>query len=271
MSETTRGMWDLGGKTAVVIGGSKMLGKDMASAFAEAGASVVVTSRTAEAAEEAAQTLSMLYNVEALGVALDVRSYTSITEAATRTHAFTGRIDVLVNNAGGGSGSASGDLLTRPVEAIEDMIATNLTGTLLCCKAFGAAMIKQNSRDGAIINIASIAGLVGRDRRMYANGGVEQQPIDYAAAKAGVIGLSRDLAAAWAPYGIRVNSISPGGFGPRRLPATFVDEYADRTPLGRMGADGFDIKGAALFLASNASSYVTGHNLVVDGGFSAWR
>lgn len=271
MTKSHRDMWDLAGKTAVVIGGSRMLGYDMAVAFAEAGASIVVTSRSEEAAQSAALELRTQYGVEALGLALDVRNYTSIVDSAALAQGLTGRIDVLVNNAGGGSGSASGDLLSRPVEVIEEMIATNLTGTLLCCKAFGTLMVRQDPSDGAIINIASIAGVVGRDRRMYSSGGVEQQPIDYAAAKAGIIGMSRDLAAAWSTYGIRVNSISPGGFGPRKLPRGFVEEYAHRTPLGRMGEDGHDIKGAALFLASDASSYVTGHNLVVDGGFSAWR
>ncbi|PYI39409.1 gluconate 5-dehydrogenase [Arthrobacter psychrolactophilus] len=271
MSDSIRDLWDLTGKTAVVIGGSKLLGYDMAAAFAEAGATVVVSSRNAASAVSAAETLAEKYNVATLGLAVNVQDYASIENAAADAIAFAGRIDVLVNNAGGGSGNASGDLLQRPVTVIEDMIATNLTGTLLCCKAFGAKMIEQSPSGGAVINIASIAGLVGRDRRMYSNGGVEQQPIDYAAAKAGVIGLSRDLAAAWAQFAVRVNSISPGGFGPRQLPNAFADEYATRTPLGRMGIDGQDIKSSALFLASEASAYITGHNLVVDGGFSSWR
>jgi len=129
-------------------------------------------------------------------------------------------------------------------------------------------MAQQHS--GKIINVASVAGLVGRDRRMYDRNGMNQQPVDYAAAKAGVIGMTRDLAAVLAPYGVCVNSISPGGFE-RGQPEGFVRDYADRTPLGRMGRDGIDIKAAALFLASSASDYITGHNLVVDGGFSTWQ
>ena len=126
-------------------------------------------------------------------------------------------------------------------------------------------------RAGKIINIASMAGLIGRDRRMYARNGMKGQPIDYAAAKAGVIGMTKDLAGLLSPMGICVNSISPGGFQRPDHPEGFVRDYSDRTPLGRMGRDGLDLKGAALFLASPASDYVTGHNLVVDGGFSLWH
>ncbi len=126
-------------------------------------------------------------------------------------------------------------------------------------------------RQGKIISIASIAALVGRDRRIYERNGLNGQPIDYAAAKAGVLGMTRDLAAVLSPWGICVNAISPGGFERDDMPRGFVRDYSDRTPLGRMGRDGVDIKGAALFLASSASDYVTGHNLVVDGGFSLWR
>ncbi len=126
-------------------------------------------------------------------------------------------------------------------------------------------------RKGRIINIASIAGLVGRDRRLYQRNQIKEQAVDYAAAKAGVIGLTRDLAAVLAPDGINVNAISPGGFAREDLPSSFVRDYSERTPLGRMGADESDLSGAVVFLAAPASAYITGHNLVVDGGFSIWR
>ena len=124
---------------------------------------------------------------------------------------------------------------------------------------------------GRIINIASIAGIVGRDRRMYHRAGKTEQPADYAAAKGGIIALTRDLAAVMAPYGVNVNCISPGGFDKGDLPEEFVRLYSDRTPLARMGRFGQDIAGAALFLAGDGSGYITGHNLVVDGGFSVWQ
>jgi NAD(P)-dependent dehydrogenase (short-subunit alcohol dehydrogenase family) len=124
---------------------------------------------------------------------------------------------------------------------------------------------------GKIINIGSVAGLVGRDRSMYRKNNKMEQPIDYAASKAGVIGMTTDLAAFMAPYGVYVNCISPGGFDKGDLPEGFVKSYSNATALGRMGRMGLDIKGAALFLASQASDYVTGHNLIVDGGFSIWK
>jgi NAD(P)-dependent dehydrogenase (short-subunit alcohol dehydrogenase family) len=113
--------------------------------------------------------------------------------------------------------------------------------------------------------------LVGRDRRMYQRNQMKGQPIDYAAAKAGIIGMTKDLAGLLTPMGICVNAISPGGFQRPTHSPGFVRDYSDRTPAGRMGRDGIDLKGAALFLASAASDYVTGHNLVVDGGFSIWQ
>ena len=124
---------------------------------------------------------------------------------------------------------------------------------------------------GKIINIASVAGMLGRDRRMYRESGLKGKTVDYAASKAGVIGLTLDLAGLLSPLGVHVNAISPGGFDNDNLPDRFVELYSDSTPLGRMGEMGRDIKGAALFLASAASDYITGHNLVVDGGFSMWK
>ena len=125
-------------------------------------------------------------------------------------------------------------------------------------------------RSGKIINIASIAGLLGRDRKMYERNHMLGQPVDYAGAKAGVIGMTKDLAALMAPQGVYVNVISPGGFN-RDLSDGFVQDFSERTALGRMGRDGIDLKGAILFLASAASDYVVGQNLVVDGGFEIWH
>ncbi|HUV08263.1 MAG TPA: SDR family oxidoreductase, partial [Spirochaetia bacterium] len=180
-----------------------------------------------------------------------------------------GRIDVLVNNAGGGSGAGECNLLKRKPEDAAGLISTNLIGALFCCQEVSRFMIERGS--GKIINIASVAGLVGRDRKMYQRNKKSEQPIDYAASKAGVIGMTRDLAGLLSPSGIYVNAISPGGFDKGELPEGFVRDYAAETPLGRMGKLEQDIKGAILFLASSASDYVTGHNLVVDGGFSIWK
>ena len=260
-------MFGLKGKTAVVTGASQWLGFDIASVFAEAGAAVIVSSRDLLKAEETAAGLAKVYDVETKGLKLELKDHASIVAFFEVARAWKGGIDVLVNNAGGGSGKSLGNILLRAPEDEESMLKINLLGVLFCCQE--AAKIMSAQKGGSIINIASMAGLVGRDRRMYEKSGMKGQPVDYAAAKAGVIGLSRDLAAALGPYGVRVNSISPGGFEkPGDLPERFLKDYANGTMLGRWGKMGTDIKGAALFLASAASDYVTGHNLVVDGGFS---
>ena len=260
--------FSLKGQVAVVTGGARTLGLDMAGALAEAGANLVITSRTLDSAERAAAELGASHGVEVLPLQLDVRDYEQVAEMARAAAAWKGRIDVLINNAGGGGGQGSTDLFLRSPQDIDDLIATNMTGTLYCCKEVGRRMAEQGS--GKIINIASIAGMVGRDRSIYHRTGLAQQPVDYAAAKAGVIGLTKDLAAYLAPHGVYVNAISPGGFE-RGQPQAFVEAYSERTALGRMGRDGIDLKAAALFLASSASDYVTGENLVVDGGFSIWH
>ena len=256
-------------RVALVIGGARDLGYDMAEALASAGADVVITSRDAAVAKKAAAKLAKDFGIKTRGLALDHRQSASVSRIFGDVAGWQGHIDIVVNNAGGGSGQGPCHLFERAPEDVEDMIATNLTGALHCCQAAGRLMAKQ--KQGKIINVASVAALVGRDRRVYARNGLKGQPIDYAAAKAGVIGMTQDLAGLLSPFGICVNAISPGGFERESMPNGFVAEYSDRTPLGRMGRDGIDLKGACLFLASAASDYVTGHNLVVDGGFSLWR
>ncbi len=262
-------LFRLDGKTALVTGGASFLGFDIASALAEAGCAVCVTSRDLAKAEAAATGLAAAHGVNTIGLSLDVRDDASIARMADQAAAALGGIDILVNNSGGGAGKSLSVLTARDIADIRDVIDTNLTGTILVTRSVVPGMIARGT--GRIINLGSIAGLVGRDRRIYEGAGMKGQPVDYAAAKAGIIGLTRDLAGWLSPQGINVNTISPGGFGPRDLPADFVAGYGDKTPLGRMGRDGIDIKGAALFLASAASDYVTGHNLVVDGGFSNWK
>jgi len=262
-------MFRLEGKVALIIGGSRHLGYDMAEAVAEAGAQVIVTSRNAKDAEQAAKSLARDFGVETTSFALDQTDTERVAEVVTQAAAWKNRLDILINNAGGGSGGGACHLLERDPGDVECLIATNLTGTLHCCQAAAGIMVPQGS--GKIINVSSVAALVGRDRRLYERNGLKGQAIDYAAAKAGVLGMTRDLAGLLSPHGICVNAISPGGFERPDMPPGFVKDYSERTPLGRMGRDGVDLKGAALYLASSASDYVTGQNLVVDGGFSIWR
>lgn len=262
-------MFELNGKVALLTGACKWLGRDMAEVFAEHGCNIILTSRSAQKAQEAADEIAAKYHVEAIGLELDVNSIESIEAMAEAAHNWKGRIDILVNNAGGGSGASEGHIFDRSYEDIQNMINTNLTGVIFMCKAVGRYM--KEARSGKIINIGSIAGLVGRERGMYYKSNKMEQPVDYAAAKGGVISFTRDLAAVMAPFGVNVNCISPGGFDKGDLPDEFVRRYSERTAVGRMGTMGVDLKGAALFLATDASDYVIGQNIVVDGGFTIWH
>ena len=257
-------MYNLQGQTAVIIGGARDLGYDIAEILASAGCDLALTSRNQQRAEAAAERLRDEYGCRVEGAALDICDPAQVAACAERMPAA----DVLVNNAGGGLDLHPTAFFDRDPAHIAQLIDTNLTGMLYCCQAFGRAMAARGS--GSIINIASIAGLCGRDRRIYDETGLPEQPIEYAAAKAGVIGATRDLAGLLSPLGVRVNAISPGGFE-RGQPQVFVDAYSRATPMGRMGRDGVDLKGAALFLASAASAYITGQHLTVDGGFSMWK
>lgn len=262
-------LFDLTGKVFLVIGGARHLGRDMATALAEAGADGMITSRTAESAKQTAEELSTSLGKRIIGQPLDANDESQIEEAVAACMKAFGRIDILVNNVGGGAGrkGISSRIEERQMEDWLSIQNANVTAPYFVCKHVIPVMRKQKS--GVIINIASIAGIVGRDRRVYVDGMLAQS-VDYAAVKAAIIGLTRDLAAYLGEDGIRVNSISPGGFQ-RGQPQGFVDRYSDKTILRRMGTDGVDLKGAVVFLASNASAYVTGHNLVVDGGFTVWQ
>lgn len=269
MKKSVHDMFEMKGRVAVVTGAAGGLGYDIAEALAEYGCNLVITSRDAQKASYAASLISEEYGVEAIGLALDQRRYDSCSEMMARVIEHFGRIDILVNNAGGGSGAGECNFLLRDPESIQNMIDTNLTGALFCSQLASRHMAEQKS--GAIINIGSIAGVVGRCRDMYHKANKMEQPIEYAAAKGGVIAMTRDLAAFMAPYGVTVNCISPGGFDKGELAKSFIDAYSERTPLGRMGRMKSDLLGAVVFLASDAASYVTGQNVVVDGGFSSCK
>ncbi|HRE84377.1 MAG TPA: SDR family oxidoreductase [Opitutaceae bacterium] len=261
--------FDLTGRVFLIVGGAQFLGRDMATALSEAGAEGIITSRDLSRAEKTAKEISERSGRTVRGWMLDACDESAIQSVLKRVEQEFGRLDILVNNVGGGAGSMtqSTALETRSLEAWELLQRTNVTAPFLVCKH--AAPLMKRQRTGSIINIASIAGLVGRDRRVYPKE-MAAQSIDYAAAKGAVIAMTRDLAALFGPFGVRVNVISPGGFE-RGQPPAFIQAYSAKVPLGRMGRDGHDLCGPVLFLASDASAYVTGHNLVVDGGFTAWQ
>lgn len=209
MHEEIRELFDLSGKVALITGGARHLGLDAASVLAAAGCRVALTSREITSAEETAARLAQTYEVETLPLALDHTDSAHVEEAVRLTVSRFGRIDILVNNAGGGTPrSGTATLIERDPEDIRAFIELNLTGVLYCCRAVGKVMAEQGY--GKIISIASVAGLIGRDRRVYERSRMTAQAVEYAAAKAGVIAMTRDLAGYLSPLGICVNAISPG-------------------------------------------------------------
>jgi NAD(P)-dependent dehydrogenase (short-subunit alcohol dehydrogenase family) len=262
-------LFDLTGQVAFITGGARNLGFDMALALAEAGADVCITSRKPADAAESARQIAEATGRRALAVQLDVAIEDQVISAVDRCLAEFGQIDILVNNAGNVvSTPENAPIHKRPFEDWMNTIDSNLNGTFLCSKhVLAKSMIPR--RTGKIINIGSICGMVGRDRRVYEGTSMGGATIDYEAAKGGVIAMTRDMAVYLAQYGIRVNCISPGGFF-RNQPEPFVKAYSAATPMGRMGIDGLEMKGAVVFFASEASSYITGQNLALDGGFTSW-
>jgi NAD(P)-dependent dehydrogenase (short-subunit alcohol dehydrogenase family) len=262
-------LFDLSGKVALVTGGARNLGYDMALALAEAGADVAITSRQLADAQKSARTIAQATGRRAFGVECDVRVEAQVEAMVDAVLAEFGQIDVLINNAGNVlSTPQNKPLEQRPVEDWEFTVDVNLKGVFLCSKHVVAKAMKP-ARRGVIINMGSVAGMLGKDHRVYRDTPMGGVTIDYVAAKGGVISMTREMACWLAQYDIRVNCISPGGFW-RNHSETFTEQYSDLVPMGRMGEDGKEIKGAALFLSSDASSYVTGINLPVDGGMSAW-
>lgn len=257
---------NLEGRIALVSGGVRNLGSDIASGLLEAGATVIVTSRDAVSAQEWAEENNRKFPGRVVGMGLDVADEKSVTGVFEKVRERFGRMDVLVNNAMTHSPEETGILETEPLQAWKACIDVNLTGVFLMIREYARLMIPQ--RSGCVINMASIAGAVGRDRRIYRN--MKPQPVHYAAAKAGVIGLTYDCAASLGCYGIRVNAVSPGGVE-RAQPEAFIRAYADKTMLGRMGRTETDLKGVIVFLASDAAGYVTGQNIFVDGGFTRFK
>ncbi|WP_369379383.1 SDR family oxidoreductase [Lysinibacillus fusiformis] len=255
---TVMELFSLQGKTAIVTGGGRGLGAQIAQGFAEAGANVVLCSRKVEACEEVATALEKL-GVQTLALACDVTKPEDIADVVAQTMTTFGKIDILVNNSGASWGTPAIDM---PYEAWQKVFDVNVNGTFLMSKAVGKIMLQQKS--GKIINIASIAGLGGTLPAFM-------DTIAYNASKGAVITLTKDLAVKWGPHGVHVNAIAPGFF-PTKMSNVLIERGQDylmgATPLKRLGSEN-DLKGVALFLASAASDYVTGDVIVVDGGMSA--
>lgn len=270
-------LFDLTGKVAVITGGAGLLGQQHARAVAEAGGSPVLLDIKGDQAERWAKTLEEEFGVASAGLEADVTQPQGLRKALAKILQVHGRVDILVNNAAHNPkveemrASAWSRFEDFPLELWNDHLAVGLTGTFLASQIFGRQMAQNGG--GVIVNIASTLGLVGPDQRIYIKPGLpaHEQPIkaaSYSAIKGGILALTKYLATYWAGSGIRVNALSPGGVYDGQEEG-FVKKYADRTPLGRMARKD-EYKGALLFLCSEASSYMTGANLVVDGGWTAW-
>ena len=250
---------DLTGRVAVVTGGYGMYGAPISEALAEAGAHVVIASRSPARCEEFAATLRE-HGLAASAEPFDQAAETSAQHLRDRVVERLGAVDILVNNSVGRSMRTYGDA----IEAWEESMRVNATGLFAISRAFLDLMMARER--GSIVNIGSIQSVVAPDFGNYAGTDMSTPP-DYHFHKHGMIGLTRYLAAVGGPKGVRVNAISPGGFQTANHREPFLSQYCRRVFLGRMARHD-DIKGAVVFLASDASAYVTGQNLVVDGGYS---
>ena len=247
-------------KVALVTGGTGIVGRPICQALAEAGATVIVASRNKDKCAAFADEL-MAAGLKAEGARLDLSSEEDIRGLCERIVSRHQKLDIVFNNA---VARAGGNLLQMTTAEWEEAMRVNSTGVFLACQTFSKPM--RDQRSGSIINISSIYGMVGPDFSIYEGNSIVN-PVNYAFAKAGIIGLTRYLASFLAPDRIRVNCLSLGGVRTDETPDVFERNYSRRTLLGRM-ANGDDIKGPALFLASDASSYVTGQNIPIDGGWT---
>lgn len=242
-------------KTAIVTGGSRGLGATIAEAYAEAGANVVICSRDLSACEKMSNELAKTYGIETLAFECDVTNQEHIENVVTKTKEKFGTIDILVNNSGA---SWAAPVEKMPYDAWETVMNVNVTGTFLMSQAVGKVMIEQ--KEGKIINIASTAGLGGTPSFM--------QTIGYNTSKGAIITFTKDLAVKWGEHNINVNALAPG-FIPTKMSEVLIEynkeSILNNTPLKRLG-ENKDLQGAAIFLASNASDYITGDVLTVDGG-----
>lgn len=277
MKSSIRDIFDLSGKVAVITGGAGMLGVRHAEVIAEAGGCPILADIDEAAAVREAGKIAADYGVDCLGIRADVTNKDDIINLRDVALQKFGRIDILINNAANDpkvkadNDTAWSRFESFPIEMWNQDIAVGLTGAFLCCQVIGTEM--AGGGGGVILNISSDLGLVAPDQRIYSKPGlpVEKQPVkpvSYPVVKTALIGLTRYLATYWADKNIRVNAICPGGVQTDQ-PDEFLNKVTFRIPMGRMaGKD--EYKGAILFMVSDASSYMTGATLVIDGGRTCW-
>jgi NAD(P)-dependent dehydrogenase (short-subunit alcohol dehydrogenase family) len=269
-------LFDLSGRVAIVTGGAGLLGYQHGAILAAAGAHVVLLDLALANPKLRAEQLAAEHGPDCIGLVVDITSEASLLEARDVILAKFGRVDILINNAANNPkvedqkpGKPWSRLENFPLETWNTDIAVGLTGAFLCSRIFGQEMVKRNS--GVILNVASDLGVIAPDQRLYRKEGVPEdqqpvKPVTYSVVKTALIGLTRYLSTYWTANNIRVNAISPGGVFAGQ-PDEFTAKLHQLIPMGRM-AHKDEYQGAILFLCSDASSYMTGQNLIVDGGRS---
>lgn len=268
-------LFDLSGRVALLTGGAGLLGRQYTRTLLNAGARVLVADLDGDAALYEAAAAVADVGGEAIGQRVDVTQRQDVAAAIDAMLSRWGRLDILVNNAAidpktDRQGALSNTFENFPLVLWQQSLDVNLTGAFLCAQAAGRVMVRAGR--GVIVNVSSTYGIVAPDQRLYQRDGEGEQrqfkPASYAVTKAAVAHLTRYLAAYWGPSGIRVNTLTPHGVF-NGHDAQFVRRYNSRTPIGRMARID-EMNGPLLFLVSDASSYMTGANLVVDGGWTAW-
>jgi len=268
MSEKST-LFDLTEKVAIITGGGGLLGAEHAIALMDHGAKVILADKNTEACENAVNILNENGYKNVIAASCDVTSKESWSQLLEKTLKDLGRVDILINNAGFTNQSKSKNFDASfenfPLEDWNNIMNVNLTGTFLGCQVVGKHLIEQGK--GSIINIASLYGVVSPNHKIYPGTGISQ-PVAYSVSKHGVVSLTKYLATLWAEKGVRVNSLTPGGIynGHQGL---FLERFKQLNPIGRM-SEKTELRGGIVYLASDASSHVVGHNLIIDGGWTAW-
>ena len=268
----------LEGKVAVVTGAARGIGKAIALEFAKEGADVAFTDLTIDENGKATEAEIAALGVRAKGYASNAANFEETHKVVEEIVREFGRIDILVNNAGidtqpSAPPEVSGPFENFPEEIFREVVDVNLVGTFLACQAVGARMVKAG-KGGSIINVGSIYGMLSPIQDIYAykkemTGVPFIKPVAYSAAKSGIYNLTRYLATYWGKQGIRVNTLTPAGVWRDTQDEIFQANFCARMPMGRMSQEN-EYNGALIFLASQASSFMTGSNLVIDGGWTAW-
>jgi NAD(P)-dependent dehydrogenase (short-subunit alcohol dehydrogenase family) len=260
-------IYNLKNKIIIITGSSGLLGEKYAHNLSQMGSHVILADTNYSKSKKLEKSLREKYSTNPMAIKLDLTQKSSIKNLVSNIIKKYSTIDVLINNAiyKEGKKERSVKFEDFPLDSWNNILAVNLTGVFLTCQEVGKVMIKQKS--GVVINISSIYGLVGADQRIYGKTGLNSS-VGYAVTKSGILNLTRYLASYWHDAGIRVNTLSLGGVE-NRQDSNFIKNYSYKTMLGKMATPD-NYVGAMLFLASDASSYMTGSNLIVDGGWTAW-